>query len=206
MPPGRRLTDLEPAGFGRRAAAFAVDLVVAAVAVVVLLQFVLDPLRQALGPGWMRIGAFYVAYVLLTVSLPIWLYFAGYESSQSQATLGKRWLGVRVNSLDGRSISFPRALLRTIVKLLPLEIAHICVALPVNPFVDAVTGELTIPALDAMHPASLAGLLAALLAFGLLLFSAVLHPDGRGVHDLAARTFVVRSETSPTPRTEPVGA
>ena len=205
MTSGRRLTDLEPAGLLRRAAAFLLDLGVAGVAVVVLLQLFLDPLRQALGPGWMRIGAFYVAYVLLTVSLPIWFYFAGYESSPWQATPAKRWLGVRVSSIDGRPVSFVRAFLRTIVKLLPFEIAHICVALPVNPFVDAITGELTIPALDSMHPVSLAGLLAALLLFGLLLFSAVLHPDGRAAHDLAAGTFVVRSELAHSPQTEPVG-
>lgn len=206
MPSGRRLTDLEPAGFVRRACAFLLDLAVAGVAVVVLLQLVLDPLRQALGPGWMRIGAFYVAYVLLTVSLPVWLYFSGYESSPSQATPGKRWLGLRVNSIDGRRISFVRAFLRTIIKLLPFEIAHICIALPVNPFVDAVTGELTIPSLDAMHPAGIAGLLAALLLFGVVLFTTVLHPDGRGAHDIAAGTFVVRTQASPAARTEPVGA
>ena len=205
MTSGRRLTDLEPAGFVRRAAAFALDLAVAGIAVVVLLQLVLDPMRQALGPGWMRIGAFYVGYVLLTVSLPVWLYFSGYDSSPWQATPGKRWLGMRVNSLDGRPVSFVRAFVRTIVKLLPFEIAHICVALPVNPFVDPITGELTIPALDAMHPISLAGLLAALLLFGVVLFSAILHPDGRGAHDLAAATFVVRTESARAPRTEPVG-
>ncbi|HEX6589128.1 MAG TPA: RDD family protein [Longimicrobiales bacterium] len=205
MTSGRRLTDLEPAGLTRRAAAFMLDLVVAAVVVVALLQLVLDPLRQALGPGWMRVGAFYVAYVLLTVSLPIWLYFSGYESSPWQATPGKRWLGIRVNSVDGRPVSFVRAFLRTLVKLLPFEIAHICMALPANPFVDPITGELTIPALDAMHPISLAGLLAALLLFGLLLFTAVLHPDGRGAHDMLAGTFVVRTEASAAPQTEPVG-
>lgn len=205
MTSGRRLTDLEPAGFARRASAFLLDLAVAAIAVVVLLQLVLDPMRQALGPGWMRIGAFYVAYVLLTVSLPIWLYFAGYESSDGQATLGKQWLGIRVNTIDGRRVSFGRAFVRTLIKLLPFEVAHVCIALPANPFIDPVTGELTIPALDAMHPAGLAGLLAALLLFGVLLFTTVLHGDGRGIHDLAARTFVVRTETRPAPRSEPVG-
>ena len=189
----------------RRATAFVVDLAVAAVVIVALLQLVLDPMRQALGPGWMRVGAFYIAYVLLTVSLPIWLYFSGYESSPWQATPGKRWLGVRVNSVHGRPVSFPRAFLRTLVKLLPFETAHICMALPANPFVDPITGELTIPALDAMHPISLAGLLAALLLFGLLLFTAVLHPDGRGAHDMLAGTFVVRTESSAAPQSEPVG-
>ena len=51
MPSGRRLTDLEPAGFVRRASAFLLDILVAGVLLVLLLQLVLDPLRAALGPG-----------------------------------------------------------------------------------------------------------------------------------------------------------
>lgn len=205
MKAGRRLTDLEPAGFSRRAAAFVVDLAIVGIAVIFLLQVVLDPLRQALGPGWLRVGAVYIGYVLLTVSFPTWLYFAGYESGADQATPGKRWLAVRVTRVDGSPMSFPRALLRTVLKLLPFEVAHVCVALPANPFLDPVTGELTIPALDAMQAGTLAGLLAALLLFGLLLFTTMLHPDGRGVHDILAGTFVVGSATEGLPSSEPLG-
>jgi uncharacterized RDD family membrane protein YckC len=45
-------------------------------------------------------------------------YWAGLESSRWQATLGKRAVGIRVTDLDGRRISFPRALGRTLAKLL----------------------------------------------------------------------------------------
>ena len=194
MPSGRRLTDLEPAGFVRRAAAFALDLVIVTAAVILLLQLVLDPLRDALGPGWMRVGWFYVGYTLLTVSLPVWLYFTGYESSDAQATPAKRWLGIGLTSTRAGRISFGRAFLRTIARVLPFEVAHVVTVVPANPFVDPLSGTLTLPALDSLGPSVLAGLLVSVLLLGALLFSVMLHPDGRGLHDLLAGTFVVRAD------------
>ncbi len=44
------------------------------------------------------------------------LYFAGLESSPWQATLGKRFFGMKVTTVEGRSISFPRALIRFLLK------------------------------------------------------------------------------------------
>ena len=203
MQPGRRLTDLEPAGFVRRASAFAIDGLVAGTALVLLLQLVLDPLRQAFGPGWARFGLVYFAYALLTVSLPLWLYFTGYESSPAHATPGKRWLGLTVVSTGDAPIGFGRALLRTLVRLLPFEVAHYTLTVPANPFVDPISGSLTIPGLGGLGPGVLTGLLVALLALGALLFATLLHPDGRGPHDLVAGTFVVRadSETVAAPLT-----
>jgi uncharacterized RDD family membrane protein YckC len=191
----------------RRAAAFVIDLAVVVAAVVLLLQLVLDPLRDTFGPGWMRVGWFYIGYTLLTVSLPVWLYFAGYESSDFQATLAKRWLGIGLTSTRPGRVTFGRAFLRTIARLLPFEIAHVVTVVPANPFVDPLTGMLTIPALDSLGPSVLAGLLVSVLMLGALLFSVMLHPDGRGVHDLLAGTFVVRAEPAlgrpPVPQSNP---
>ena len=196
MQPVRRFTDLEPAGFARRLAAFLVDVVIVYVAVVILLQLVLDPLREALGPGWVRVGWFYIGYTLLTVSLPTWLYFAGYESSQEQATLGKRWLGVVVTGPDGGEAPFWRALLRTLVKLLPFEVAHMAIALPANPFVDPLSGTFTVPALEDLGGSVVIGILIALLMLGAILLTAALHPDRRGLHDLVAGTYVMMQPTA----------
>jgi uncharacterized RDD family membrane protein YckC len=38
-----------------------------------------------------------------------WIYGAGLESSRSQATIGKRWMGVKVTDAHGERISFVRA-------------------------------------------------------------------------------------------------
>ncbi len=46
------------------------------------------------------------------------LYFAFFESSQWQATLGKKALGLKVTDLDGRRISFARALGRNLARIL----------------------------------------------------------------------------------------
>ena len=206
MQSGRRLTDLEPAGFVRRASAFLIDLAVAGVLLVLLLQLVLDPLRQALGPAWAPVGGFYIGYALLTVSLPVWLYFTAYESGSNHATPGKRWLGIEVTTTRPEPLSVGRALLRTVVKLLPLEIAHLSIMVPANPFIDPPSGELTIPALDGLGPSVLGGLLFALVLLGAQLFTVLLHPDGRGPHDLLAGTFVVRAAGAAMPMPASAGA
>lgn len=192
MHAGRRFTDLEPAGFARRFAAFLIDVTIVLVAVVFLLQLVLAPLTDAFGPGWVRVGWFYAGYTLLTVSLPIWLYFAGYEASSERATLGKQWLGLMVTGTDGGRAALPRTLLRTILKLLPFEIAHLAVALPANPFVDPLTGRSTMPTLEDLGGSLVAGLLVAMLLLGASLLTIALHPDRRAPHDLAAGTYVMR--------------
>jgi uncharacterized RDD family membrane protein YckC len=46
-----------------------------------------------------------------------WLYFAAMESSQQQATLGKRLLGIKVTDMDGKPVTFLRATGRHFGKL-----------------------------------------------------------------------------------------
>lgn len=196
MQQSRRFTDLEPAGFVRRATAFIVDVAIVYVAVVVLLQAVLDPVRDMLGPGWARVGWFYVAYSLLTVSLPVWLYFAGYEAGDDRATYGKRWLGIVVTGADGGEISFGRALLRTFLKLLPFEVAHIAVTVPANPFIDPLSGAFVLPAGDDLAASTIVGVLVALLALGVGLLILAINADRRAPHDLLAGTFVMESGTT----------
>lgn len=57
----------------------------------------------------------------LVVLLPgYWLYYAGMESSPFEATVGKITLRLRVTDLDGHRISFARATLRYLGKLVSL--------------------------------------------------------------------------------------
>ena len=55
--------------------------------------------------------------MLLNVVL-VWLYFALQESSERQATLGKRVLGIYVTSKDGSRLSFAQATIRYFSKYL----------------------------------------------------------------------------------------
>ena len=51
-----------------------------------------------------------------------WIYFAGMESSSSQATLGKQAMGIRVSDLQGHRISFGRATGRHFAKIISILI------------------------------------------------------------------------------------
>ncbi len=94
---------------------------------IVLLFAVLGPLGQiilrllgrapATGPEIWRT-------ILWNFSLPCWLYFIVSARSKGGATLGQRWLGLRVTG-DHGPITIPRAVVRTAVLLLPWELVHI---------------------------------------------------------------------------------
>jgi uncharacterized RDD family membrane protein YckC len=74
---------------------------------------------------WMRVGAYLLDLLILVIPLGIlsllpilgivinivgiWLYFALQESSERQATIGKRALNIYVTDLQGRRISFGQA-------------------------------------------------------------------------------------------------
>ncbi len=62
---------------------------------------------------------------LLNFSIPAWLYFTLCDSLWGGKTLGKRLLRLKVTTSSGQPLSLSRALLRTSVKLLPWELAHI---------------------------------------------------------------------------------
>lgn len=95
------------AGFVRRWLALIVDSLVIALPLLVLLfvfvglgALAMDDETAAL----VQVG-YYGLYLLVAP-----LYYAGLESSASQATLGKRLLGIKVVDMEGRRLSFGRAL------------------------------------------------------------------------------------------------
>jgi uncharacterized RDD family membrane protein YckC len=63
----------------------------------------------------------------LTLVLPVTLYFTFGESSSWQATWGKRKAGIRVVNANGERITWRRAFLRNLIKLLPWQISHTCI-------------------------------------------------------------------------------
>lgn len=62
---------------------------------------------------------------LVTVSLPVWLYFILLEKSARQATWGKRIMGLSVVSNREERIGSAQSFTRTLLRLLPWEITHI---------------------------------------------------------------------------------
>jgi uncharacterized RDD family membrane protein YckC len=164
----------------RRGLAYVLDCALLA-ALVVASQFGLRALQGSRFPV-LETGAQLEAWVLLSVSLPVWLYFAVGESSTRQATPAKRLLGLRVVSLGGEHVGFGQALRRTLVKLLPWELTHVTLLLP-TPIWSSPTPELR-PGLWLVY-----GLLAAYV------LCAALTPRRQAPHDLIAGTLVVPAPT-----------
>jgi uncharacterized RDD family membrane protein YckC len=118
----------------RRIVAYLIDCLIVFGVFVLLLQFALFiPIRSTLfdSAEWWRSGWRTEIYTLLTISLPAWLYFILMEISPWRATLGKRIFGLQaVSALSKDRLSFGQSVLRTLIKLLPWELAHLTNNLP----------------------------------------------------------------------------
>jgi uncharacterized RDD family membrane protein YckC len=66
----------------------------------------------------------FAALGLLLIIIP-WLYYAGFESSRSQATPGKVLMGIVVTDLEGNKPTFARATLRQFAKFISALILFI---------------------------------------------------------------------------------
>lgn len=122
------------AGLGRRIVAFIVDIILIllldAVAVAVLGLFrglqnlyffaVQNASVESLtneGTSAALFGSIVAAYGIVIIVIP-WLYYAGFESSRSQATPGKLLMRIVVTDLDGNKPSFARVTLRHFAKFI----------------------------------------------------------------------------------------
>jgi uncharacterized RDD family membrane protein YckC len=94
------------AGFWRRLAAYTADSFILGVPTMIVLG-VLMAAMTASGDPMMAGAGIFIFYVLVFIGA--WLYFAKMESGASQATLGKRIMGLKVSNDRGEAISFGRA-------------------------------------------------------------------------------------------------
>lgn len=131
-----------------------------------------------LGP----MGAQALFFVVLT--LPVGLYLFASESSPAHATFGKRKAGIKVVSQDGQNVTKKQILVRTVVKLLPWEIAHTFVWQMQYVFYEQ--GYDAMPA-----PWIFIGLNVATILAVAYVAMVVFRKDGRGPHDITAKTRVV---------------
>lgn len=170
----------------KRIGAYLVDVTLLFIVYGLTQTFLLTPLRNLWSTDWMRSGLWLEAYVLVTVSFPVWLYFALSESSAWQATLGKRLLGLRVTGLAGQHLSFGQALLRTVIKLLPWEFTHLIVTLPTPMWTDPQAG-----ADDPVMGLRYALFSGVYILLGVYLVTIWVTPRKQSVHDLVAQTLVI---------------
>lgn len=120
------------AGFGRRLAALLIDaplrLVISLAVVLLPMRFLVLSVARELGSAdpnylWHAMSplnkAFVFAFWLFAAILVPWLYTALQESSNPQATVGKRILGIQVTDLQCHRISFGRASGRFFARIIP---------------------------------------------------------------------------------------
>ncbi len=168
--------EFQYAGVDRRIAAYLVD-VLLVFAVISGIQYGLWRLTGGFPFDRLQTGLQLELWVLLSVSLPTWLYFAVSESSDRQATFGKRLFRLRVTGLADEPIGFIRALVRTIIKLIPWELAHFTVLVPVPWWSDP-------------DPAPRLSLIVVYILLGLYLIPMFFTWQQRSVHDFLAGTVV----------------
>lgn len=166
----------------RRLAAYLIDSLVLLVGVLVTQGLIyalgLNPIANRMAIGESFMGWQLHVWVFATVSMPFWIYYAVMHSSAGQATLGKRWMGLRVVTMAGQRIGFGQALARAIVMLLPFEWNHI-VIMQLGPQASS-------------PPTSLFWMGIALTWVLIVLYLGLmfLTPHHQSVHDLAAKTHV----------------
>lgn len=110
------------AGFWMRVAAAAIDRFIVQVVICAMVLFFLIAAGLTAWlkpPEALSTGAILVlgAFVLVSLLFP-WVYWAFMESSGSQGSLGKIAVGIKVTDIHGKPISFGRALLRQLAKVL----------------------------------------------------------------------------------------
>jgi uncharacterized RDD family membrane protein YckC len=111
--------NLQYAGFWRRFAAYLIDGIVIAFALLQFRSFVYVQLVSLSTDMDTETLNAVVAAALGTMSLLFtWVYYSGMESSPLQATIGKLAVGIYVTDLQGQRISFGRATGRHFGKVL----------------------------------------------------------------------------------------
>lgn len=119
--------------FIERTLAYLIDCLIAFAVVMLIIQWaILSHVRESFGITdiWLQSSINIQLYVLTSISIPVWIYFAYFDSEKSKGTFGKRIFKLEVKNNKNQKIDFWKSLGRTILKLLPWEIAHIGVIFP----------------------------------------------------------------------------
>lgn len=174
--------------FLSRTIAYMVDSIIAFSAVMLVIQWViLRNIRPYFGitDEWFHESWNVQAYVFLTISLPVWIYFSFFDSKKSKGTFGKRIFKLAVVDNTGNRIPFSKSFIRTFLKLLPWEISHIGVIFP-TPMYFETEADLR-----------LATYLGVLL-FVIYVLSILLDKSGIAIYDKLLQTKVIVKKGTPS--------
>ncbi len=127
-PVPRPEVQLDTASFFRRAIAFVLDCAILFVPIVLIFGlgalavevqgWIERPDAESMRQEWLLLDRNFKQLLLLVALGLAWLYAAALEASPWQATIGKRWVGIRVADAQGERLSFLRATGRHLAKFL----------------------------------------------------------------------------------------
>jgi len=172
---------------GRRVAAFALDSLLISAYLIVLGGVGWFLASGSTGDGWQEVvsnpGRLDLI-VFSTTVLPVIVYFTLLEGSARGATWGKRHMRLRVVRFGNGRLDRRRALLRSVVKFLPWQVAHTCLlhipGWPANP----------------QEPPSwvIAGMVLVWVLIGFYVIPLAVRADRRTAYDWIAGSHVVGAE------------
>ncbi len=174
------LMQSEIAGLGRRVLATVLDFVILHLALTVVLR------NMLLSPA----GVWMVDFILIVVYSAIFLGITG-------QTPGKMLLGLRVIDAHGGGLDYVQTFRRAAVKWSPVFVLFIVMALltPEVLYQGPVDGEVVDTVeVDAQSVlASSTAMVIGTVGWLVLIYLARRHPDGQGIHDRVAETYVIKT-------------
>ncbi len=168
----------------KRTFAYFIDCTICYSMIMLILQWaILSNIRESVGMTneWFEKSWNMELYVLVSISLPVWMYFIYFDSNRTKGTIGKRIMKLSVRNSENQRISPGRSFQRTFLKLSPWEIAHIGIIFPTPIYFE---DEPTIRLLT----------IAGLLLFIAYMASIILDSNGQSIYDRITRTIVIENE------------
>jgi len=174
------LMQSEIAGVGRRLLATVLDFLILHLVLTVVLR------NMLLSPA----GVWMVDFVFIVIYSAIFVGVMG-------QTPGKMLLGLRVIDAQGGGLSYGQTFQRAVVKWAPVFVLFIVMALltPEEVYQDPVDGEVmdTVEVDGQSAAVSSTTMVLGTVVWVVLIHMARRHPDGQGIHDRVAETYVIRT-------------
>ena len=171
------------ATFLMRLKAFLIDyvLILAYLVLLFVMNVFLFPSTQELFQGSL-IKAQFVGFLMVT--LPVSIYFILSDSVFGGQSFGKKKMGIRVVDANGKALSIPRSIFRTVLKFLPWELSHFLV------YRLVFIGDEAVPL-----SYSLIGVVIYALMFVYIL-TAIFTKKKQSLYDIIAKTHVIKIKSS----------
>lgn len=119
----------------------------------------------------------------ITLTVPVSLYFIVTESGKWQASFGKRVVHIKITDHKGNKPSLRSIIVRTIIKFLPWELAHICIQIMFSLNQES----------QSSNPLLLTGLIISNVLLLLYILTILFRHDHGGPYDVVARTRLIKT-------------